>query len=373
MNRVIRQSGVVIGVLLLIIIIAILICLILLVIVSPGKVTPIRNEKGEIIEGSIAEKTYINVNGVKIGMFIKGYRADNPVLLFIHGGPGMPEYFLNTSYPNGLEKYFTVVYYDQRGAGLSYDKDIPKETFTMDQMVEDAAAVTNYLRERFGQDKIYLLGHSWGSSIGIETVYRYPELYRAYIGMSQVGYNEKAKAQAYHYLADYYEKQQDYKMLKKINIYWDGSSWDPTGIVWDESLHKAGVGTTRDMRSTAGGIFLPVMRDHQYTVREKINIWRGRILSQKSGLHNADSKNYIETMNEFKIPIYFFSGAYDYNLSFAVSREYLERIKAPVKGFYLFENSAHSPLFEEPQKGILYMTQDVLKGKADLCKPLEKD
>ena len=366
MGKIMRQSGVVIGVVLIVFAVIILICMFLLLLVSPGEITPVKDENGKEVEGSIAEKTFVTINGVRTGMFIRGYSERNPVLLFIHGGPGMPEYFLNTSYPNGLEKYFTVVYYDQRGSGLSYESDIPQETFTMDQLVEDAVAVTNYLRERFGQDKIYLLGHSWGSSIGIETAFKHPELYKAYIGMSQVGYNEKAKKQAYEYLADYYEKQKNDGMVKKINKYWDGNSWNPTGIVWDESLHRAGVGTTRDMRTTARGIFLPVMRDRQYTVKEKMNIWIGRISSQKSSLHNADDKNYIESMNEFRIPIYFFSGAYDYNLSFEVSREYLDRIKAPVKGFYLFENSAHSPLFEEPQKGILYITQDVLRGRVDL-------
>ena len=85
--------------------------------------------------------------------------------MFVHGGPGMPEYFMNQDYPTGLEKYFTVVWWDQRGAGLSYNSSIDKSTMNYNQFVEDTISVTNYLRERFNQDKIYLMAHSFGTSV----------------------------------------------------------------------------------------------------------------------------------------------------------------------------------------------------------------
>jgi pimeloyl-ACP methyl ester carboxylesterase len=100
-------------------------------------------------------------------MFIKGMNRSNPVLLWVHGGPGMPDYFLAEQYPTGLEDLFTVVWWEQRGAGLSFASDIPPSTMTVDQFISDTYEVTDYLRERFGQEKIYLLGHSWGSFIGI--------------------------------------------------------------------------------------------------------------------------------------------------------------------------------------------------------------
>jgi pimeloyl-ACP methyl ester carboxylesterase len=125
---------------------------------SPGKPEPLLDENGSPLPGSISEKVFVNINGVEQGMFIKSKDATNPVLLYLHGG--MPEYFLTQRYPTGLEDYFTVVWWEQRGSGLSYSTDIPPETLTLDQIISDTLEVTNYLRHRFGKEKIYLMGHS---------------------------------------------------------------------------------------------------------------------------------------------------------------------------------------------------------------------
>ena len=98
----------------------------------------------------------------------------NPVLLLVHGGPGMPDHFLTKRYPTGLEELFTVVWWEQRGIGLSYHGDIPAKTMTVNQFVSDTLALANYLRSRFGKEKIYLMGHSWGSFIGIQAAAQAP-------------------------------------------------------------------------------------------------------------------------------------------------------------------------------------------------------
>ena len=113
--------------------------------------------------GSLVDKVHTNINGVEQGMFIRSTDAAHPVLLYLHGGPGMPTYFLNRKYPTGLEENFTAVWWEQRGAGLSYDAKIPPVTMTVEQIIADTLAVTDYLRSRFGKEKIYLMGHSWGS------------------------------------------------------------------------------------------------------------------------------------------------------------------------------------------------------------------
>ncbi len=137
---------------------------------SPGKAIPFLDVNGKPLKGSISEKIYVNINGVEQGMFIKGKDANNPVLLYLHGG--MPDYFLTQKYATGLEDYFTVVWWEQRGSGLSYSADIPPETMTLEQMISDTKELTNYLRNRFGQEKIYLMGHSGGSFIGIQVAAR---------------------------------------------------------------------------------------------------------------------------------------------------------------------------------------------------------
>ena len=110
---------------------------IMLLIWSPGKPKPFLDENGKVLAGSISEKIHVSINGVNQGMFIKSRNKANPVLLFIHGGPSMPEYFLTQNYPTGLEDNFTVCYWEQRGAGLSYSSDIPSETFTVEQLISD--------------------------------------------------------------------------------------------------------------------------------------------------------------------------------------------------------------------------------------------
>lgn len=98
---------------------------------SSEKITPFLDENGNVIKDSISEKTFVNINGVKQGMFIRGENVDNPVLLFVHGGPGMPEYFLTEKYKTDLEKHFTVCYWEQRGAGLSYSSKFSANDITV--------------------------------------------------------------------------------------------------------------------------------------------------------------------------------------------------------------------------------------------------
>jgi pimeloyl-ACP methyl ester carboxylesterase len=146
----------------------------------PGKPSPFLDENGNPLAGSISEKIFVNIDGVEQGMFIKGKNVHNPVLLYLHGG--MPDYFLTQRYPTSIEDDFTVVWWEQRGSGISYRDDIPKESITLEQLISDTLAVTNYLRNRFHREKIYLMGHSGGTFFGIQVAARYPELYYAYIG-----------------------------------------------------------------------------------------------------------------------------------------------------------------------------------------------
>ena len=90
----------------------------------------------------MTEKIFIEINGVKQGMFIQREDDAKPVLLFLHGGPGMPEFFLTRRYPTGLEEYFTVCWWEQRGSGLSYRAGLPPETMTVEQLIADTLAVT---------------------------------------------------------------------------------------------------------------------------------------------------------------------------------------------------------------------------------------
>jgi len=336
---------------------------------SPGIPTPFMDENGRLLAGSIAEKVFVNINGVEQGMFIMSKDTTHPVLLYLHGG--MPDYFFTQKYPIDLEDYFTVVWWEQRGSGLSYDPDIPPESVTAEQLISDTLAVTNYLRHRFGKDKIYLMGHSGGTFIGIQAAERAPELYYAYIGVSQMSYQLESERLAYEFMLQQFQENGNSEMVQKLEeapVTLTGGTPDAYLASRDKAMHRLGIGTTHDMNSVLGGIFLPSLTFRGYTLSEKINLWRGKSRSGVSPLWDTMLSTDLSTeVTELSIPIYFFEGAYDYTCSYALAREYFDQLEAPVKGFYTFEQSAHSPLFEEPEKMGHIFQEDVLHGMNNLA------
>jgi len=348
--------------------VCILIFSVVLLACSPGEAKPFMDESGKPLDGSISEKIHVNINGVEQGMFIKSKDSTNPVLLYLHGG--MPDYFLTRKYPTGLEDYFTVVWWEQRGSGLSYSADIPKETMTLKQMISDTKEVTNYLRKRFGQEKIYLMGHSGGTFIGIQVAATAPELYHAYIGVAQISNQLKSERLAYEYMLNKFRENGNTKMVRKLEaapvIMKDGMP-DAYLALRDPSMHSLGIGTTHDMKSVISGIFLPSLICPEYTLIEKVNMWLGKSRAGISILwNNILSTDLSKQVPELKLPVYFFEGIYDYTCSYTEAKSYFEKLKAPMKGFYTFEQSAHSPLFEEPEKMQHILKEDVLAGVNNL-------
>ncbi|MET0782082.1 MAG: alpha/beta hydrolase [Microbacterium sp.] len=338
---------------------------------SPGVPRPFLDGSGNVLPGSLAEKTHVPINGVRQGMFIKGRNPSNPVLLWVHGGPGMPDYFLTEQYPTGLEDIFTIVWWDQRGSGLSYDSGIPSDTMVVEQFIDDTIAVTDYLRERFKQDKVYLLGHSWGSFVGIQAAARAPERYYAYIGMAQMVHQLRSEKQAYDYMLGEYRDYGDTRMVEDLEkapvSMADGTPQAYLGLR-DKAMHRLGIGTTHEMRSVITGIFLPSWRFPEYTIGEKIGLWRGRAFSRSFGLWEEIIRvDLAELVPKLDLPVYFLHGAYDYTCSFALARDYFRELDAPVKGFYRFADSAHSPILEEPDVAHDVMRLDVLRGAIGLA------
>ncbi len=349
--------------------VALLILAALLLACSSGKTQPLLDENGRVIEGSISEKVFVPINGVKQGMFIKSKSASNPVLLYLHGG--MPDYFLTQRYPTGLEELFTVVWWEQRGSGLSFNASIPPEMMTLEQMIADTLEITNYLRCRFGQEKIYLMGHSGGTFIGIQAVARAPELYRAYLGVAQMSYQLKSEKLAYDYMLKQFKAMGNRKMIQKLE---DApvTMTDGTPVAYlkvrDKAMHSLGVGTIREMHSIITGIFLSSLLCREYTLREKLNMWLGKSRSGVSILYDTMmSTDLSKVVSRIDLPVYFFEGIFDYTCSFTEAKAYFEKLKAPLKGFYIFEHSAHSPLFEEAEKMQKILREDVLAGVNDLA------
>lgn len=341
---------------------------------SPGTTEPFLDPTGKPLAGSISEKIQVTINGLEQGMIIQGKSQKNPVLLFVHGGPGMPQYWLTKTYPTGLEDYFTVSWWDHRGAGLSYHSELSPQSITVEQSVSDMLAVADYLRRRFGQDKIYLMAHSGGTYSAIKAAAQSPERFHAYIGMAQLARQLESEKETYEYMIQQYRAAGDERMAKKLEQ--SRPSFDShaalrpylTSLLRDESMHELGIGTAHDMKSVLRGVVLPVMQFREYTLSEKLNIWRGKALLGASPLREkAFEADLFVEVPRLGIPAYFFSGLFDYTVSRRLSKEYLVHLDAPVKGFYTFPESAHSPVFEEPDKARHIFLEDVVKGSANLA------
>jgi len=214
-NRLMVKKGVIVMTYLAIVFLALIISLLIyLVIISPGKPVTFTDKNGDTIEGSISEKIHTTIGGVNQGMFIRSKNTNNPVLLFLHGGPGFPNYFLFEKFNPDLENYFTVCYWEQRGGGLSYTPEVAIESMTLEQLTNDAIEVTNYLRNRFNKDKIYILAWSGGTTIALPTVSMKPELFHAYIAMGQLTNQSESEKIAYRFMLNHFTEQNDQQLLK---------------------------------------------------------------------------------------------------------------------------------------------------------------
>lgn len=298
----------------------------------------------------IAKKGWAEIGGIKQGYFIRGEDERNPVILFLHGGPGSPE--LSMIKDTELEKYFTICYWDQRGAGMTFDSDTDPATMNTAQLVEDTRQITDSLRSWYGVDKVYLMGHSWGSFLGIKTIGKYPELYHAYIGIGQVCHQLESERLAYDYLVAQAREAGDTGTVESFAAYDKNSNDFPSNEyllkVRTIAMNKYGVGIKHKDISMLD-IAKDLLYDQGYTLGEKLNYLRGTMFSLNM-FHEVIDDNLFETSTRFEIPIYIIQGKYDYQVSYDLAKEYLDSIDAPKKAFFTFDESAHSPNLEEPER-----------------------
>lgn len=323
------------------------------------------------VEARRVMKVRVPINGVDQGIFLQVRDPGSPVLLFLHGGPGMPEFWLTRRHPTRLHEAFTVAWWEQRGAGLSYRPDIPPESMTVERFIEDTIAVARYLCQRFGVEKVHLMAHSWGSFIGLQAAARAPELFHSYIGMAQATHQIASEQEAYSFMLEAYRERGDHRMVRRLERSpVTGAIPLPRGyeILRDSAMHRLGVGTTRDMRSVVTGIFLPSLASPDYTPTQRVDLWRGRRFSRRFGLWDQMLATDLTTViTRLEVPARFLHGRHDRTVSYALAKAYAGQLVAPKVGFYTFDRSAHSPAFEEPDRTLQILTEDVLTGTTTLA------
>jgi Predicted hydrolases or acyltransferases (alpha/beta hydrolase superfamily) len=347
----------IIGIILLSIIGILSIGLVVIALNSSGKLEMLKDSEGKEIVGSLTEKTFIEIGGIRQGFFIRAENPENPVILFLHGGPGSPELPMLIPYEisERLEKYFTICYWDQRGAGMSFSKSIDPVTMTVAQMVEDTRQMTEYLQHRFNQEKIYLIGHSWGSYLGVKTVEKYPKNYIAYIGIGQVSDQVESEKLAYDYMLQHAMEINDKSAVKKLQMFDKNAPDFSKNMNYMTTargplMNKYGIGFTHENTPSMIDMAKIVLLFEGYTLSEKINYLKGMTFSTNTIWDSVIEDNLSESSTVFQVPIYITQGKYDYQVSHALAREWFEKIEAPDKAFFTFEHSAHGTIIEEPEK-----------------------
>jgi pimeloyl-ACP methyl ester carboxylesterase len=329
--------------------------LLILHVKSPGKAVPFVDENGETISKSISVSEKIELGGMEQYLIIGGIDSTKEVLLFLHGGPGSPELGFVKKYNPGLEHDFVVVHWEQRGSGKSYHKNIPSESMTMEQFISDTKELSEYLIKRFNKDKIYIMGHSWGSYLGIKTIEKYPGLYHAYFGVGQVADQYRSERISYEWAKAQAEKNEDKKAAEKLEalvfpeVDASNKKWLSFLMAERACVDKFGGGLFREYNGIQDKL-LPIINTKEYTLLDKIHFGMGSLFSIEHLWDDVITDKLSETIDSIQIPVYFFQGKYDYQTSYSVAQDFYVQLKAPKKQFFTFENSAHCPIFDEPEK-----------------------
>jgi pimeloyl-ACP methyl ester carboxylesterase len=286
---------------------------------------------------SVASLERVQIGGVGQCLLIRGNNRSNPILLFLHGGPGMPAMYLAHAFQKNLEKDFVVVQWDRRAVGKSYREDI-SDTLNSEQLIADAVEVTNLLRARFYKDKIYLVGHSWGTYLGMLVIARHPELYRTYVGIGQLARSSPIPGIQDAFIRRCAKQRRDPEIAKKLAAGGENVR-EELLFTWGGELHR----TESFFPLLVTGLLAP-----EYSLRDAYDIPKGVSLYNKYFVGNSISGNLMDAVPRVEVPIYFFTGRYDYSDPFVLTQEYFDKIIAPHKHLVWFDESAHFPFYEEP-------------------------
>jgi pimeloyl-ACP methyl ester carboxylesterase len=300
------------------------------------------------LPSAIARIEKISLGGVDQYILIRGRNSHNPLLLRLHGGPGQAEMaaqVLNRE----LEDDFVVVEWDQRGAGKSAAAINPKSAMTLDRIVQDTVELSRYLLGRFGQKKLLLMGHSWGSVVGLKAVQQAPALYFGLITTGQIVQFRKAQSITYTYLltkAKATGRTEAFDDLKRLGPppYLDSVADRNTFGKW---LQQLGADWHTSKPLDRIGLMLSAP---EYDLAEKFGYVSAAEASFNALFLDLSKVDFLNNPAGYTVPIAFFLGRYDYLAPSDLSTAYMKEIEAPNKKIVWFEDSAHFPQYEEPRR-----------------------
>jgi len=304
----------------------------------------------------------VRIGGIDQWVSIRGRDRRNPVLLFIHGGPGYVSMPMSWWFSRDWEEYFTVVEWDQRGAGKTYLLNDPAKiapTLTLHRMVDDAEEMADWIRKALGKERIFVMGHSWGSYPGLQLAKRHPEWLYAYIGVGQLTDGPESERRGWAFAINAARRAGNAEavhQLEAIAPYFAASHPSPLKDIYTQRKWLdlyGGVMAHRDGNSAESGL---ARLSPDYTEDEISRIWKGNEFSERYLLADVLSLN-LTDIRKLECPLLLFAGRCDVNVNSQVGAEWFAKVNAPSKQLVWFENSAHLPMTEEPGKFLISLVR----------------
>lgn len=309
-------------------------------------------------ENGISTLEQVDINGSKHAIMIRGHNLDNPVILFVHGGPASSELPFAKKNQDLLESRFTVVNYDQRASGKSYHFSEDYSNLSADLLVEDLLAITDYTTERLGKKKVILIGHSFGTYIGTLAAQKAPEKFEAYIGIGQVGDVLLSETESWSYVVEQARlagNEKDVQELEQVaEAIKQGQAFTPRQYV------KKYGGAARLMENPDESFWGKALSS-EYNIVDAFRHTKGMSYSQEILIGEAMVNSLPSRVTEMDLPIYFVMGDYDYMTSSLAAKLFFEGIEAEQKEFISYEQSAHYPHYEEKERFLNWMVKEFIQ------------
>ncbi|MAT97844.1 MAG: alpha/beta hydrolase [Anaerolineaceae bacterium] len=322
---------------------------------------PILGADGNPLPGSIAELEAVELNGRTQWISLRGQDTNKPVLLFLAGGPGGTQLAATRKMLGGLEEHFVVVNWEQPGAGKSY-RAADFSSLTPEQYIADGHELTLYLLERFDEEKIYIMGESWGTLLGLWLVQDHPERYHAFAGIAQMVAFLETDTYDYNLALEIAEERGDTNTIDALRqqgpppYYGDGVALKVTRYVMYLSQYMMqNPAITGPGYDTFGDIGAP-----EYGLYDKVNYFWGLLRTMETlwpQLWDVDMRQQVPQVD---VPVYFMEGRHDVNAPPELAEDYLQKLDAPHKELIWFEHSGHSPWVDEAEKTVDVMVNTVL-------------
>jgi pimeloyl-ACP methyl ester carboxylesterase len=311
-----------------------------------GRTHPFRGANGKVVPGSIAEVGYLRIGGVEQWVMIRGRNRENPPLILLFGGPGWPETGFFRFFNASLEDVFTVVYWEQRGSGRSFARSIPRSSMTVERFVADLDELVEAVRDRVGSAKVVILGHSWGSVLGVLYCERFPEKVAAYVGVAQIGDWPAAEASSYAFALAQAQRLGDRKAVTKLRAI-GPPPYDARSVLAERTLLQR-----LDGQLNAGALWtlIRILAVTEVSIVDLPDLVRGFRFSLDAMWAEVSALNLLDRVPALQIPVFFFLGRKDDWVSPETSVAYYEALTAPSKRLVWFDESRHEVFADEPAK-----------------------